>query len=320
MPKVSVIIPCYNTCAYIIRCLESLEFQTFKDFDVYLIDDCSSDHTVEAIEEYMRASNMTIILLKNDKNVGPALSRKRGIISSDSEFICFCDSDDWYDCDFLYEMVQAQTSNGANLVLTSFRLVLESGKIMDRLNIYQDFELNDKSKMMIKAPDSLCLLMVERNVLLNVPHPDMRNGEDMALIPLIVMKSDKIASVNKCLYNYFCRGNSASMQPSMKTIESLERSFYFIEKNVSKEFTQEKEFIGVRNLLYGALINLFKFSFNTAKANELVDNFEIMFPRWYQNKSIKELPTSKRVFLFFVNHRAWLIAKLISRVHSFLLN
>lgn len=320
MPKISVIIPCYNTGDYIIRCLESLELQIYKDFDVFLIDDCSSDHTVMVIEEYMCSSTMTIHLLKNERNMGPSASRHKGVLSSDAEFICFCDSDDWYDLDFLYEMSQAQAKNGSNVVLTSFRLVLESGKILNRLNTYHDSDLWDISRMMIKAPDSLCLMMVERSILVNVPHPDIRNGEDMALIPLLIAKANKIASVNRCLYNYYCRDNSASMRPSMKMIESLEESFNFIEKNLSCEFKQEKEFIGIRNLLYGALINLFKFSYNTKKANSIVDNFESMFPSWHQNANLKELPISKRFFLWCVKHRLWIIAKPVSLVHSFLLN
>lgn len=320
MPKISVVIPCYNTSDYIIRCLESLELQVYKDFDVFLIDDCSSDHTVRVVEEYMSASSMTIHLLKNEQNLGPAASRQKGVLSSDAEFICFCDSDDWYDLDFLYEMSLAQSRNNASVVLTSFRLVLESGRVLNRLNVYQDCDLENRRRMMIKAPDSLCLMMVERSILVNVPHPDMRNGEDMALIPLLISKANKIVSVNRCLYNYYCRDNSASMKPTMKMIESLEESFCFIEKNVSGEFKQEKEYIGIRNLLYGALINLFKFSFDTKKANSVVDNFESVFPRWYQNNNINELPISKRIFLWCVKHRLWIIAKPISIVHSLLLN
>lgn len=320
MPKISVVIPCYNTGDYIIRCLESLELQVYKDFDVFLIDDCSSDHTVRVIEEYMSASSMTIHLLKNEQNLGPAASRQKGVLSSDAEFICFCDSDDWYDLDFLYEMSLTQARNNASVVLTSFRLVLESGRVLNRLNVYRDCDLENRRRMMIKAPDSLCLMMVERSILVNVPHPDMRNGEDMALIPLLISKANKIVSVNRCLYNYYCRDNSASMKPTMKMIESLEESFYFIEKNVSGEFKQEKEYIGIRNLLYGALINLFKFSFDTKKANSVVDNFESVFPRWYQNNNITELPISKRIFLWCVKHRLWIIAKPISIVHSLLLN
>lgn len=320
MPKISVVIPCYNTANYIARCLESLEHQIYKDFDVFLIDDCSSDNTIKVIEEYRCGSSMTIHLLKNDQNIGPSASRKRGIECSNAEFICFCDSDDWYDQDYLSEMSDAQTVDQANIVLTSFRLVLESGRKLDRLNVYLDSDLENRRRMMIKAPDSLCLMMIERRILVEVPHPDMRNGEDMALIPLLIMKSNKIASVNKCLYNYYCRGNSASMKPSMKMIESLEESFNFIEINVSSEFKLEKEFIGIRNLLYGALINLFKFSYNTRIANDLVDNFETIFPRWYQNISIKELPKSKRVFLCCVKYRLWLITKLLSQIHTILID
>ena len=319
MPKISVIIPCYNSGSYIIRCLKALECQSFKDFDVFVIDDCSSDNSVQTIEEYLTSSLMKIHLLKNTINSGPAASRKRGIIASNADFICFCDSDDWYDDGYLQEMVSAQAVNDADVVFCSFRLAFDSGKKTERLVVYGEGELSDKQKVMLKAPDSLCLMMVRRDILLNVPHPDMRNGEDMALIPLILSQADRFAAVNKCMYNYYCRKDSASMKPTMKMIESLEASFSFINKNLSDEFQEEKEYIGIRNLLYGALLNLFKFSFNRKKANQIKNDFEKSFPLWHKNPNYGELPLSKRVFLKCVEKRRWLLAKSISHIHSILL-
>ena len=319
MPKISVIIPCYNASDYIVRCLNALERQSFKDFDVFLIDDCSIDNTVQIIEDYIGSSLMRIYLLKNDVNSGPAASRKRGILESDAEFICFCDSDDWYDADYLQEVVVAQAENDSDVVFSSFRLAFDSGKKAERLVSYEKADLNDKHRVLIKAPDSLCLMMVRRNILLKLPHPDMRNGEDMALIPLIICQSDRFAAVNKCMYNYYCREDSASMRPTMKMIESLEASFSFINNNLSAEYHEEKEFIGVRNLLYGAVLNLFKFSFNRKKANQIIDDFEVEFPLWHNNPNLEELPRSKRLFLKCVEKRIWILAKSFSHIHSFLL-
>lgn len=105
MSKVSVIIPCYNAAAYIDRCFKALENQTYKDFDVIVVDDCSTDNSIEIIEKYRATSKLTITIMKNDINSGPAASRNKGIRKSTAEYITFCDSDDWYEKRFPFKDV-----------------------------------------------------------------------------------------------------------------------------------------------------------------------------------------------------------------------
>ena len=288
-------------------------------YEICVSDDCSTDNTIQVIENYQKRSALAIQLLKNEVNSGPSKSRYSGIAASHSEYICFCDSDDWYDTDYFQEMVSAQKENNADVVYCSFRLVIGSGKIIERLNKYEADDLEGKKRVLIKAPDSLCVMMIRRSIILGLPHPDMRHGEDMALIPLIVSNSNSFSAVNKCMYNYYCRDNSASMKPSMKMIESLEQSFSFIQEHLNSDYLEEKEFIGIRNLLYGALINLFKFSYDKNKANQIVNGFESSFPMWHCNHNICELPITKRFFLKCVHKRYWFVAKTISIIHGLLL-
>ncbi len=316
---VSVIIPCYNSAPYILKCLDSLEHQIYKDFDVFIVDDNSTDHSVEIVEQYKSKSSLKIYILKNSVNRGPAYSRLQGVKASGSQYICFCDADDWYDADFIYAMVNEMYKNDADVVFTSFRLVFESGRIVEKLNVFSKSILNNKKSILVKAPDSLCLMMIKRHILLDIPHPQIRNGEDMALIPLIITSARNIAAVNTCMYNYYCRENSVSMVPTMKMIDSLIESYCYINSHLSHLYKEEKEFIGVRNLLYGALINLFKFTNDRKKAIQILNDFEADYPKWYRNRNVLELSVPKRVFLFFVKHRLWSIVKFFSHVQMRLL-
>ena len=101
MAVISVIIPCYQAAAYIEKALRALEQQTFQDFDVILVDDCSADNTAEVIRAFAESSSLNITLLRNEVNSGPGASRNRAIAHSQAEFLCFCDSDDWYEPDYL---------------------------------------------------------------------------------------------------------------------------------------------------------------------------------------------------------------------------
>ena len=92
-PTVSVIIPCYNCAEWIEKCLTALENQTYRNFEVLCVDDCSTDATYAIIESYKDHSKLNINLLKNEKNSGPAISRNRAALIAQGEWLAFCDSD-----------------------------------------------------------------------------------------------------------------------------------------------------------------------------------------------------------------------------------
>jgi glycosyltransferase involved in cell wall biosynthesis len=86
MPKVSVVIPAYNAEKFIEKCLLSLKEQTFKDFEIIVVDDCSKDRTYEIASKYAH-------VIKNEKNLGVGESRNVGARASRGEILVFTDSD-----------------------------------------------------------------------------------------------------------------------------------------------------------------------------------------------------------------------------------
>ncbi len=96
MKTIGVIIPNYNSGIYIKKCLDSLLEQEYKVNEIIVVDDCSTDESTKIVKEYTKKNN-NIILLENEKNMGVSYSRNRGIENTKSEYIMFCDSDDWYE-------------------------------------------------------------------------------------------------------------------------------------------------------------------------------------------------------------------------------
>ena len=91
-PKISVVVPMYNAEKYLSLCINSILAQTFKDFELILIDDCSTDKTLEIAKSF---SDSRIKILKNKKNLGtPGATRNVGIDAARGEYIFFCDDDD----------------------------------------------------------------------------------------------------------------------------------------------------------------------------------------------------------------------------------
>lgn len=91
MPKVTVIMPVYNAQKYIKKAIDSILTQSFQDFELLLIDDCSTDRTMEVVE---CISDKRIRIIHNDKNIGIAQSRNKGIENSRGKYIALMDDDD----------------------------------------------------------------------------------------------------------------------------------------------------------------------------------------------------------------------------------
>lgn len=98
MPKVSVVIPCYNAAQTIVRALDSVRAQTSPPFEVILVDDASTDNTIEVIEQWReRFGSPTLRVLKSPLNRGAAAARNAGWDLAHGDFIAFLDADDsWH--------------------------------------------------------------------------------------------------------------------------------------------------------------------------------------------------------------------------------
>lgn len=90
-PEITVIIPMYNAGKYILRTIQSILEQTFRNFIIMIIDDCSTDDSVEKVQS---VQDNRIRLIRNERNMGAGMTRNHGINKADTKYIAFCDSDD----------------------------------------------------------------------------------------------------------------------------------------------------------------------------------------------------------------------------------
>ena len=108
--KISIIVPLYNKAPYVRKALESIMSQTYKDFDLIIVDDGSTDNSLEVVNEYIRdvlcvmcdvCKNVRVI---QQNNAGVAAARNNGVKASKGEYVCYLDADDWWEPTFLEEM------------------------------------------------------------------------------------------------------------------------------------------------------------------------------------------------------------------------
>lgn len=316
MPIVSVVIPCYNAGAYIEKCLCALDGQTFQDFDVIVVDDCSTDNSGEVVSRFRDTHALKITYLRGEVNCGPGKSRNTGISYSTAEYVAFCDSDDWYEADYLERMVAKARENDADMVFCNSKRVFPDGRQMN-IDLLSACSNNPTAKeVLTMGIDSLCCLMVRREIARNAPMPHILNGEDMAVIPLMIMQSRRFGIVREYLYNYLCRPGSLSLSASEKAVKSLVFSFTHIMQHQQAGYEREVEFIGIKNVVYGVLLNHFKHSKDKKTAKKILQDFENNYPAWRKNPHIGTLPLYKKVFVRLAGAHCFAGVKILCYVHK----
>ncbi len=122
---VSVIMPSYNTEKYIKQTIESVFAQTYTDWELIIVDDCSTDHTDDVVKPFL--SDQRVRYLKNEKNSGAAVSRNRALREANGKWIAFLDSDDLWRPEKLEKQVCFMEKNGFHFSYTNYSEIDEKG-------------------------------------------------------------------------------------------------------------------------------------------------------------------------------------------------
>lgn len=109
-PMVSVLVPCFQSAAYVRRALDSIRAQSFADWEAIAVDNGSTDNTWAIVSEYA-ALDSRIRVYRNDSNIGPVLNWRRCADKATGHFACLLFSDDWYEQDYLSTAVQSVASD-----------------------------------------------------------------------------------------------------------------------------------------------------------------------------------------------------------------
>ena len=128
MSLVSVIIPVYNVEKYLHRCLNSVKNQSFKNLDVILIDDGSTDKSGEICENYCKEDFRFRVI--HQKNRGQATARNLALDMAKGDYICFVDSDDYIEKTMIETLYNSITNNNADIAVCGYNRVNETGELI----------------------------------------------------------------------------------------------------------------------------------------------------------------------------------------------
>lgn len=119
--KVTVIMPIYNVANYLEKCIESVINQTYRNFELFLVDDGSKDESPEIVDKYASLDNRVIPV--HQVNSGVDVARNVGLEKGTGKYVAFIDSDDWYDETYLEKLVENAEKGDSELVVCNFEPV-----------------------------------------------------------------------------------------------------------------------------------------------------------------------------------------------------
>lgn len=133
-PLVSIITPLYNNEKYIAETIESVLAQTYTNWEMIIVDDCSKDNGVRIVEEYQR-KDKRIKLYKNEINKGVSYTRNKAIDLADGKYIAFLDSDDLWKKEKLEKQIKFMEDNNVVLSYTAYEKMNEDGSKRGKISV-----------------------------------------------------------------------------------------------------------------------------------------------------------------------------------------
>ena len=208
MRKISVIVPVYNAEKYLDRCIGSILAQTFRDFELILVEDGSPDRCAQMCDEWAKKDERIKVI--HQSNSGPSTARNVGIAASQGEYLTFVDSDDRISPFMLEKLLRAAKKTGADIVTCA--MVRDNGKALkmpigkDKLTVYSRDSFMD---IMLKINGNrnvhyVCAKLYKRSVTDSHLFPQgFMLGEDVESSFKAVMRSERIAELSGEYYFYY---------------------------------------------------------------------------------------------------------------------
>ena len=243
MPKISVLIPAYNVERYIARCLDSVIAQTFRDIEIIIVNDGSTDGTAAIIDEYA-ARDSRIKVINHPENCGLMWVRKTCVEASSGDYLMFVDSDDALKLDACESLYSTAIETGSDLVIGGYELRRFSGRIesfFNALNYGDTAEgfikamLKDETKRYIWARLYLRSLFIDHPLRFFIHHNLM---EDEVISYQVARRVRKAVCVPVIVYEYYENYGSLTHRYPPDAIECVLRSQAVV-YDVAKEYGDE---------------------------------------------------------------------------------
>lgn len=259
-PLISIIVPVYNVEKYLDKCLFSIRNQTYKNIQIVIVNDGSTDGSLNICLKHSKADKRIILI--NQENKGLSEARNSGIKNATGEYLSFVDSDDFISADFINTHIFNLLKYKSDISMCCFFNINENDSkstpeyIINKKIDVRIFKRQKAFKLLIsgKIQSFACNKVFKKELFSDIRFPVNKCYEDVYVMHSIFYKSNNFCLINKPLYFYLNRTKSITHNPSQKNIDD------FFDSNFERiRFLNEKKFNALAAV---CLFNLNNYSIN----------------------------------------------------------
>ncbi len=314
--KVSVVVPIYNVEKYLNRCLQSIINQSYKNIEIILVNDGSTDNSLQIAEE--EEKNDSRIKIITQKNQGLSMARNTGIQHATGEYICFVDSDDFVHKDYVKCLIENLEENDSDISVCDYLYINEKDETWSKKNkeekIFSNLEaINDllvgNQETEVMAWNKLYKLSLFKEN--NIFFPKGKLHEDNFTTYKLYYYAKKISLIPDKLYFYLQRTDSIMGKKfNIKRLDVLqaveETKSFFKKENINLEPEIECYELNTR---IGLLNNMIRDKFYGEAREQLIKEIKTKKSKYLKNKYVT---VKIKLFLFLLIGKGRLYAFLLS--------
>jgi len=205
-PLVSVIMPAYNCADFIGTTLDSVIAQTYKNWEVIVVDDCSTDHTEEVVRSYLEL-HPRIRYCRLEKNSGPAVARNKAVNMAEGQYLAFLDSDDVWFPEKLEKQIRFMDEKGYTFTCTGYNKIDEQGKSLGR--VIGARPVSDYEVMLRRNPGN-STVVYDAKALGKFLIPKIKKRNDYIMWLQVIKKAKYLYGIQQTLGSHRIRTGSLS--------------------------------------------------------------------------------------------------------------
>lgn len=213
--SLSIIVPIYNVAPYLKKCVESLIVQDYDDYEIILVDDGSIDNS-GLIADDLQSQYPERLIVVHQSNCGLSVARNTGLVKANGDYVCFVDSDDYWEHNVLGDLMNQIRSGDLDVLRFNYRNVDES---------YHEVSINKDPKSHVDYSSVVCdgstflnhrqgpacyavMFIVRRSILKGCLFTPDIYFEDVDWTPRMLLCAKRVASTDRIVYNYLVRQGS----------------------------------------------------------------------------------------------------------------
>lgn len=317
---ISVIVPVYNAEKYLKRCIDSIINQTYKNFEIILVDDGSEDKSSEICDHFFKKDCRVKVIHK--KNEGVSSARNEGLNQSKGKYISFIDADDWIERNFLLEMYNELKKHNVDYVTCGYNRVYEN---------HSEILNNDLTEELVSANEYIIKILnvqngygfahmklISKEAIGNIRfNTNISVGEDAFFNVQLCKKINKFLIYNKALYNYYFNPNSVVRNYDENYCNKYLHSMKLMNNYIRKNYFDNRVDQNLYNYIaYHILLICVNYCYHPENSHRSVkllkeicniDLFKISI----KNSNYDDLSISRKIGLFSLKNKLYIVMALI---------